>query len=239
MASLQSYKTEIILLIFSFVFLLFTLTNINVNLGQAYLWFCGIALFLLLINILVFDKNVRVAFGKNGGNWGRVFFYGIAGWVIVLIASFLIFKFVEPSVANFGAIIKSFGASNPAFSNSVILNFIIVSFIIGFSETQLFAGRLLEFIGDIFHIQINKNNVMNIKFILLAVFLSVIFAVFHITAKGINATSSLIVVAIMMLVSIILVALEDGDTRSAVVMHVLSNGIAGWMLIQSGGLKFS
>jgi hypothetical protein len=237
MASWENYKSEIIISVFLFIYLLFTLTNVNSNLGNAYLWFTGISLFLLLINIFIFDKNIRVTFQKHKGGWLNTFFIGILGWVTILVVSFLVFKVINPGAASINSILSSFGAANPAFSSSKILNWFTVSFAIGFSETQFFAGRVLEFIADLFKIPLNKNGLKNLKFVLLTISLGILFAFFHATAKGISATNSLIVVAIMMIISIIMVAYY-GETRQAVVMHVISNGVAGAMLLMAGGTLF-
>jgi hypothetical protein len=237
MASWDKYKSEVIISVFLFVYLLFTLTNVNSNLGNAYLWFLGISVILLLINILVFDKDVRITFQKEKGKWLNVIFAGIIAWVAVLVTSFVVFKVVNPEQANFASIISSFGAANPAFSSSKILNWFTVSFAIGFSETNFFAGRILEFVADLLRIPLSKNNLKNLKFVMLAISLGVLFAFFHATAKGVAATNSLIVVAIMMIISIFMVAYY-GETRQAIAMHVISNGVAGIMLLMAGGTLF-
>lgn len=237
MANIKSYVTEITLSILAFVFLWFVLTNANSNLGNAYLWAIAISLFLLLINILVFDRKVDVTFQKEKGKWTEAIFQGVMGWVAVLLVSFIIFKVVDPIKANFGSIISSLGAANPAFSNSKILNWFIVSFAIGYGETQLF-GRLMEFLADRFGMKINRANMMRTAFVILVIFLSILFAFFHITAKGIAATNSLIVVAIMMAISLFMIAYNNGETRQAVIVHVISNGVAGLMLLMAGGTLF-
>lgn len=237
MANLQNYKSEIVISIILFIYLLFTLTNVNQNLGNSYLWFLSISVVLLLINVLVFDKNVRVTFQKEKGKWVETIFAGVVGWVAILAISFFIFKVVDPGKANIASIISSFGAANPAFAGSKILNFITVSLVIGFSETNFFS-RLFEFFSDLFKVPISRNNLKNFKFVLLAISLGILFSFFHATAKGIAATNSLIVVAIMMIISIGMVAYFNGETRQAIVMHVLSNAVAGAMILLSGGTLF-
>ena len=237
MASWEKYKSEIIISVFLFVYLLFTLTNVNSNLGGAYLWFTGISMFLLLINIFIFDKQVRITFQKEKGKWLNAIFVGILGWVSILLVSYIVFKVIDPQSASLNSILSSFGAANPAFSSSKILNWFTVSVAIGFSETQFFAGRILEFIADLFRIPLNKNGLKNLKFVLLAISLGILFAFFHATAKGISATNGLIVVAVMMIISIGMVAYY-GETRQAVFLHVISNGVAGAMLLMAGGKLF-
>lgn len=235
MGNLKPYMTEITLSVIAFIWLWFVLTNANPNLGNAYLWAGGISLFLLLINILVFDKGVRVTYQKKSGGHVEAFIAGAVGWVILLITSFVILKFVEPAKATFGAIMSSLNSANPAFSNSIIVNWITVSFAIGYTETQLFA-RLMEFIADRLKIPINRRSRMLTAFVILIVALSILFLVFHITAKGVEAVASLVVVGIMMGLSLFMVAYYDGETRQAVWMHIIANGVAGALLVMSGGL---
>lgn len=237
MARFPSYMTEFILSVIAFFWLWFVLTNANINLGNAYLWAVVISVVLLFLNILIFDRNVRITFQKSPGHQVEAFFSGVVGWVVLLMTSFAVLKFVEPAKASFYSIVSSFGAANPAFSNSQIVNFITVSFAIGYAETTLFA-RAMEFIADLLHIPLNKENRFRIGFVMLAIGLSLAFAAYHFTAKGVQATASLILVAIMMFLSLVMIV-TYGETRQAVWMHIISNGAAGAMLMLSGGLMFN
>ena len=237
MAQIKNYMSEITLTIGIFIWLWFVLTNVNVSLGSVYLFAGVISLFLLLINVLIFDKNVRVTFQKEKGKWVETIFQGVIGWVLIMISSFVIFKFVDPVKANFNSVVKSFGAANPAFSNSQIVNWLTVSFAIGYFETQLFA-RIMEWLSDRFNIQINRRSMFTTAFVILVLVLSVLFAILHITAKGIQATNSLIVVAIMMAISLFMIAYNNGETRQAVMVHWISNGVAGLSLLLAGGTLF-
>lgn len=237
MVSWEKYKSEIVISVILFVYLLFTLTNVNTNLGNAYLWFLGISVTLLIINVLIFDKQVRITFQKEKGKWVEVIFAGIIGWVAILIVSFIVFKVVDPEHANFYSIISSFGAANPAFAGSKILNWITVAFAISFAETNFFAGRILEFFADLLKIPLSKKGMRTTKFIVLTLILGILFAFFHATAKGVGALNSLIVVAIMMIISIFMVAYFE-ETRQATISHALANGAAGLMLLMAGGTLF-
>lgn len=237
MADLKPYMKEIWISIIAFIFLWFVLTNANSNLGNAYLWAIAISVILLLINILIFNKRVDVTFQKEKGKWIETIFQALFGWVLILASSWLIFKVVDPLKANFGSIISSLSAANPAFSNSVILNWFVVSFAIGYGETNLFA-RIMEFLSDRFGIQINRRNMFRTAFAILVITLSILFAFFHITAKGVSATNSLIVVALMMAISLFMVAYNNGETRQAILLHIISNGVAGAMVLMSGGMLF-
>ena len=228
---------EISLNVLAFFWLLFVLTNANTSLGNAYLWFLVISTVLLFINLFIFDKNTKVTFQKEKGKNIEAFFAGAVGWVVLLLASFLILKIVEPAKATFGSIVASFGATNPAFSNSVIVNWITISFAIGYAETQLW-GRLLEFLADRFNIQINRKNITLIGFVVLVILLAILFVIFHLTSKGVEAVSSLVIVFIMMAISLFLVAYYNGETRQAVWLHVIANGAAGALALLGGKTLF-
>lgn len=234
MANLKNYMPEIVLTIISFIFLWFIATNVNSNLGLVMLWALGISFFLLLINILIFDKSVRVTFQKEKGKWLEAIFSGLVGYGIVLIASYVIFN-VWGDKQSLYSVMKSFGATNPAFANSVIINFIALGFLIPFAETNLFS-RLLEWIADMFNIPINKDNMFNIKTLFLIISLGILFAIFHTTAKGVGSTASLILVGVMMVVSLFLIILKDGETRSAIFLHIFANGIAAAIFLVQGGV---
>jgi hypothetical protein len=234
MANIKNYLTEITLSIASFFWLWFVLTNANKDLGNVYLWSIGISVILLIVNITIFDKNVRVTYQKEKGKHVEAFFAGLVGWVLVLLVSVLIFKFVDPAKASIYSIIGSFGAANPAFATSKFINLVTISFAVGYGETQLFA-RALEFLCDKFKVPINRKNMMSFGFLIIAILLSLGFMVYHFTAKGVGSTSSLLVVAIMMLISMLMISYYNGETRQAVWTHVISNFVAGLLVLMAGG----
>jgi len=238
MANIKIYEKEILFSVIAFIWLWFVLTNANPNLGNVYLWAIGIYLFLLIFDVLVPDKNPVVTFQKKPGGWLEAILAGAVGWVAVLFSSFVILKVVDPLKATFGSIISSMNAANPAFSNSVVVNWLTASFAIGYAETQLFA-RLLKFFADRLNIKINKRFKYAFAFILLVISLCILFAVYHITAKGIANLPSLVVVAAMMAISLFMVAYFDGETRQAVFTHIIANGFAGFLLIKGGSLLFN
>jgi hypothetical protein len=224
---------EVSLNVVAFFWLLFVLTNANTNLGNAYLWFLVISTVLLFVNLFIFDKGMKVAFQKVPGKHIEAFFAGAVAWVVLLVASFVVLKVVEPVKATFGSIMSSFGAANPAFSDSAIVNWLTISFAIGYAETQLWA-RLLEFLSDRFHIKIDNRNKTLIGFVVLVVLLAILFVIFHLTSKGVNAVSSLVIVFIMMALSLFMVAYFNGETRQAVWLHIIANGAAGFLMLFGG-----
>lgn len=230
MVQIKNYMTEVTLTIITFFFMLFITTNNNVALGTTYLQFLFGSIVLFLITLLVFDKHIDVTVKKNNTTWMEEAIWGAGGWVILLAVSFAILKFVNPTTATLGAIMSSLNAANPIFSNSVILNFAVIALAIPFLETVVW-GRGLEFFGDLFKIKVSNNTKNTLKFIVLLLILSGLFAVFHATAKNLSG-SALIIVFIMMAISLYLIAMRGGDMRAAIIMHCLANGVAAWLIIK-------
>lgn len=233
MANLKNYVKEIVIVVVTFFFLLFITTNNNSALGTTYLQFLFGGIILLLITVLVFDKHLDVAIFKNKTSFLEEFFWGAGGWAVLLISSYFVLKAIDPLKASLGAVMTSLNATNPVFSNSIILNFLVVAFAIPFAETFVW-GRGAEFFGDLFHIKINNVNKRRIGFIVLLGVLSSLFAIFHATSKNLSGTS-LLIVFLMMAISIYLIAIRDGDMRAALVLHILANGVAAYLILNSGG----
>jgi len=229
MRILKNYEKEIIITSIVAFILLFTATNVNQELGNIYLWFNGIGATLLIFALISFDGRVNITFQNQKGGTLNAIFWGFAGWIILLLISVIVMKFVDPTKATLGSIIGLLGATTPALASSKILNFINFGFLIPYTETQLW-GRATELFRDIFNLRIDKNNLRTFGVIFLFFCLSLSFAIFHITSKGVTALTSLTVVFIMMLISLILIAIF-GETRQAVYFHVIANSVASYILL--------
>lgn len=226
-------RNEILFDAIAIIYLLFIFTNASIALGTAYQFFIYASVFFLFVNMFI-DKNVRVSLQKKQGGNIQAIIYGFIGWIVLLIVSYFILKVFDPATASLGSIINSFGAANPVFSSSKIINFITIAFAVGYAETMLWA-RGAEFIADMMHIPISKKTKFTISYVFLVIILSVLFAFFHLTSKGVGATSSLIIVGLMMFISMIMIAIFDGETRQAVWMHIIANSAAAIIILLKGG----
>lgn len=218
---------EIGITFIAFAVLLFALTNINQTLGNVYLWF-SIGIFLLIL----FDDKLTITYQRSPGGNLKAVMWGALGYISLLMVSSVVLNVVQPGSASIGSVVRSIGASTPALSQSVFANFILLAFFIPFMETQLWA-RAMEFIADKFNIKPTRQNITSVSVITLILIFSAIFVIFHLTAKGIASTSSLLIVFVMMVISLILVVIFE-ETRPAVFMHMMANGVAAWLLLQSG-----
>lgn len=229
------YLKEIILTIIVYIWLLFVATNVNITLGQTYLHFTLGSLALLIIGVSIFDKKIHITFQKKpGGNFTAIL-WGMAGWIILLISSVFVLRFIDPSQATITAVIGLLGATTPALATSKIANLITFGIAIAYIETQLWA-RLKEFFADVLHIDISKRNITSMGVLVLIVILSLMFVFFHLTAKGITNAAALVVVFIMMAISLLMVV-YFGETRQAVYLHIWANTIASYIMLFSTSIR--
>lgn len=234
--ALRNYMKEIILTILVAGWLLFVATNVNTQLGQIYLHFTWISLALLIIGITIFDKKIHITFQKNPGGQLKAILWGLGGWITLLISSVIILSFVDPAQANIASVIKLMGATTPALANSKIANWLTFGIAVAYIETQLWS-RAMEFIADIFHIDISGKSARRIfsALMVLIVILALAFVFFHLTAKGITNIPSLVIVFLMMMISLIMVAIF-GETRQAVYLHIWANSVASYLILFATGM---
>jgi hypothetical protein len=228
------YLREIVLSVGAFFWFLFVATNVNTILGQTYQGFTALSITLLIIGVTIFDKNIQVTYSKSHKVLNTILM-AVGGYIVLLVSSVFVLRFINPASANISSVITLMGATTPALSNSKIINLLTFGLVIPFIETSLWA-RIMEFICDVFHIQINKQNITKIGLIFIIVLLSIGFAFFHITAKGITNMPSLVIVFIMMLISLLMVVLSDGETKAAVYMHIIANTIAAYLSLFAVGM---
>lgn len=225
------YFTEIVWMIISAVWFHFAATNISTTLGNIYSGFAATSLALLIITGLIYDKNVSITFKKSNGSIIKSMFIGAGLWVVLLITSVFVLKFISPAQANFNSVLSLLGATTPAFANSKIANFLTFAIFVPIVETQLWS-RGLEFIADIFNIPVNKKFLK--KLLLIILILSLMFLAFHSTAKGVENISSLAIVGLMMFISLMSVVFTE-ETLPAIFLHIFSNSAATLIMLLSSG----
>jgi len=225
----KRYYLEIIVTVAVYFFLLFVATNVNVTLGQTYLHFALGILALLIINALIFNKNVQITIAKEKGGWLKAIVQGAVGWLSLIIISTFVMKFVAPTEATFGSVIRLLGAATPALAASKVANLLTFGFAVGYVETQLWA-RAMEFISDFLHIRLEKQNLWMFKIIFLIILFGIAFMIFHLTAKGITNAPALWIVFIMMVISLSMVVYY-GETRQALILHIIANITAAYLTL--------
>ena len=233
MPNIKPYVKEIILTVVCFIWLLFVATNVNMVLGQTYLHFTVGCLILLIIGVTIFDKKLSITFAKTPGKTFRAILIGFGGWIILLVVSVFVLRFIDPSKASISAVIGLMGATTPALATSKIANLITFGVAIAYVETVLWS-RMLEFFSDIFKLPVNKSSLKKPGFLILIGILSFVFVMFHVTAKGLTNIPALVIVFIMMLISLLLVTYH-GESRQAVYLHIFANTIASYLMLYALG----
>jgi len=226
----MKHLKEIVISVICFFWLLFVATNVNIILGQTYVSFVLGGLALLIIGITVYDKRLQITFAKTEkGGWLNAMLWGAGGWAVLLVISSFVMKYVTPTQASISSIMRLLGASTPALAQSKVANLITFGFAIAYVETQLWA-RAMEFIADVFKINISSQNKWKIKVLILIGILAGAFVLFHLTAKGITNAPALWVVFIMMVISLIM-TVHFQETRQAVFLHIFANTTAAYLLL--------
>ena len=191
------------------------------------------SLVLLIITLTVFDKRLHIPWQKLPGGNLKAILWGLGGWIVLLIASVVVLRFISPAHANISAVIGLMGATTPALATSKIANLITFGVAIAFVETVLWS-RIMEFFADVFNININKRSLKTFALLFLITILALVFVFFHLTAKGVTNTPALVIVFVMMVVSLVMVSYFE-EIRAAAYMHIWANTIASYLMLYTIG----
>lgn len=183
--------------------LAFLLINFNQTLAMIYLFF-------IVLEFIIFttDKNPELNTERRTDN------RGIA--VLIGVATYIAFSF---AINHFIPFKQSLAASTPIFANSIVLSIIAWGVLVPIIETKYFV-RIFEFLSEKLGMGLK-----GIGVIFLMAIVSIAFMLFHLTAKGITNTNSLIITFAFMFISLILV-LWTKEMKSAIVFHVVNNFFA-------------
>lgn len=230
--NISKYKQELWMSGAAFAWLLFTATNIDSTLGQIYLHFIeGGLIFLVITAIFLQDKSI-ITFQKQPGGTLKALVTGFGAWIALIIVSVFVMRFVDPTQASIGAVLKIMGATTPALANSKWANWLTFSLAVPYSETTLWA-RGYEMTADLLHINLDGKK-FTLPITILFIVFSLAFSLFHLTAKGITNLPALTIVFIMMFISLILIQIYQ-ETRQAIFLHAIANGIASFIALFSAG----
>ena len=200
--------------------LLFLLINWNPSLAIVYF-----AMSLVSIQIFVNDSNVSYPLNRPSISWTRSLFYALLAYLFFrvtfsVVADQLGFLGVGQTFSQLA--IETFAETKPILTNSASLTFLSFTFLIPIIESVYFFLRLNEKVQEWSKLSFAN---FGVGTIIVFLFISAVFTVFHISAKGITNTSSLFMTFYFALISMFLVY-KDRDGKSAVLFHVLTNGLA-------------
>jgi hypothetical protein len=212
------------LLVIVGTFLIFLWLNFNPELGSVYL-----GMVLLSFTIFSSDKIVSIYAEKQGSSWFFSFILAVAAYAFFVMTSGILIGVITPSyVAQnegvFSMVARTMAAATPAMAGSFILTFISWAVIAAIVETDFFFGKLLEWCHDAFKLPV-EFNLVKLKAWIVIIALSFVFALFHISVKGVSNNQSLLLTFWFAVISMWLV-LRVKETKAAIMFHMLSNGVA-------------
>lgn len=205
--------------------LLFTLINFNPEVSTIYQFMSIIswAMFFTARQTKVF-KVIPVE--KTLSNRTTAMVWGVGSFAILLFVSSFILPLLgfsvysSPQAVLYGTdsaqALFPFSTS-PALADSKILSVLIWGQIIPIIETMYFFGIFAQWIAWKFR--------LNMKDISLQLFISGIFVLFHITAKGVTNNPALIVTFLFAMMSMQLVA-RFQELKQAIILHITANTLA-------------
>ena len=209
--------------LFNIVVLAFMYFNFNPNLA-------GIYALLALANYVLFKTDsFPTVFIEKTPNRMKSLALAFGGIFVFAILSTIVLQFTG-LLSNIGAtfglssVIELYAETIPFFAQSAILTFIAFGLIIPIIETDFFFGTGLEAIKDILGLRFNLRSISTWA---LFVIISVVFILFHLSAKNIStgATAQLVLVGLFAMISLVIVLVE-GQTLGAILFHVFANSIA-------------
>jgi len=201
--------------------LFFISVNVNPTLGSIYTLPLVLGISLALVDYFFGSKSIKL-FNKNV-SWFQAFAWGIGGYIAVILSAQLASIFAE--VIPLTELLSLLGATAPIFSQSSLLNVFSFGFLLAFIETYTFFVIALDILCSMFNVEINKRSLSNPKMWLIIFGLSLLFLLYHITAKGIENEVTLILVFFMAVISLITLVYTQ-DARPALILHILANSIA-------------
>lgn len=206
-------KIEIGILLVLATYFLFAATNVNQTLGTIY----GIFAIATMVFIMA-DPKRSIPFRKqNDSLLGSIAIGAFAYIVLIIIGTWVVIPTIDK-------IINLLGATTPALASSPIFNFLSFAVAVPFAETMFFFMVAYDVWASLWNVDIDRRNLKNIKLWVMMIVISVVFMLFHLTAKGIQNASILGLVFVMAMISMLLITwFKSGE--QAIYFHVVANAI--------------
>lgn len=176
------------------------------------------------------DSYISLPIERSGEGRIRKFLWALVSYAGFLLLTTFLFSFLVPTVLAdkpFQAIIQYLATATPILRGSKILTLLGWGLVIPIVESAFFFGTLFEGLaewgGKIIGHPIDIKT-YNIKSILLIGVIASLFALFHITAKGL-ANIPLMITFVFAVISCVLV-IKDQEVYSAIWLHIISNTVA-------------
>ncbi len=199
----------------------FIQTNVSPALGNVYIGLTVSAVAIALIDSLYGTKEIKLVNPSN--DWVTVAFVAVIGYLVLIFGGKFIISLTE--VIPISEILNLLASSAPVFSQSAIINYITFAIVIAYIETYALFIVGYDLLASMFKVRIDKSNLTNPKLWLIIFGISLLFLMLHVTAKGIDNQSTLVIVFFMAVISLVLTTIYK-DGRPALILHILANGIA-------------
>lgn len=204
-------KFESGLLFFTVAYFLFTSVNINSSLGLTYVAFA-----LTSAIFILFDVTRDIRFRKQNDTLFGALIVGAFAYVgLILMSSYII-------VPGVNKVLELLGSTTPVLATNVFLQKITFGVGVPIVETTFFFAVALDFLANIFSVNIKRESLTKMKTWLLIFGISIAFLLFHLTSKGISDVSTLVIVFFMAVISVGLTIYRE-SYEAAIYFHIIAN----------------
>lgn len=222
---------------FIVVILLFLLLAFDQDLAMIYI-------LIMLGDYIWYQSDNFISFPISNPSTGdlKVYIESLIGLGFFLVISTVLVSVFSPqSIANTGivgttqSIFHLLATSTPILKGSKLLTLLGWGVVVPLIETSFWNGRLMEGLAAYAEEIVGKKvsvYIFNIPLFIVMIVVSILFTLFHITAKGL-ASIPLLITFIFCMISCILVV-RHKQTKGAIMMHILTNSAAvasslGWL----------
>ncbi len=193
----------------------FIAVNVNYILGVIYL-----AVFTIVSMILYTWDKVKTTPLDRTGQWFMPAIQGVLLYVGFILLSTLLVPFFEE--IPIGQLIQLIGTTTPALAQSQILNTLTFVIFVPFAETMFFIISMDFLASTGLRLDISRKGIFKFSTIALVFFLSFIFMLYHVTAKGVTNNIALMLVFLMMLFTLF-ATIWFGEAKQAIFFHMIAN----------------
>jgi len=198
----------------------FVSTNVNPTLGNIYIGLTLSAAVVVLIDHRFGRRQVQL--WNQNNSLVTVLVAGLVGYFVLIFGGQLVIRLAE--VVKISDLLKLLASSAPAFSKSKPINFLTFAVMVAYIETYALFIAGYDLLASMFNARIDKQGLATIGTWIIIIAISFLFLLLHVTSKGIDNNSALLLVFFMAVISLVLTSIfEDG--RPAIILHIIANAV--------------
>jgi membrane protease YdiL (CAAX protease family) len=199
----------------------------------------SIYLIFLIADYFVLDKyasKLRFHTSNIIGNSLSALTYAVVAYIIfmgVSIIGTLTFQALLQFKTQLGStfineVLSRYAATTPLLAENKYLTLLSWGVIVPIIETKLFFGRLFELCADF--VGASLTNFRDYKTWFVMIFVSVLFMLFHIQAKGVTDNVALMMTFLFAMISMLLVMWTQ-ELEAAIELHIINNSVTVWNIL--------